>query len=226
MTDERADENRPDQFDEDEGATATDDETPGLPPDDAPATGPSPGDSALEGPDDPGGSPEDEGIPDMQDGTPEQQRANDPQQMPVPGERPVAAEQWGTTYAEQVEGKPLEDRLAEEEPDITETSTASGPPAEQTGQLSDDPLQERPANQDVFSHASDAAGLGPEETAVHTVADDRDIGQFRGEEDEDRSGPPEGADEAGEFGRGEGTGVRPGRRDGDGYGGDEGTRRP
>ncbi|MEE1942074.1 hypothetical protein V1L54_22195 [Streptomyces sp. TRM 70361] len=209
-----ADENDPIETDEtgpelsEEGATATDDETPGLPPDDSPATGPSPGDSALSGPDDPGAAPEDAGLPDLQDGAPEQAWTNDPQQMPVPGERPVAAEEWGTTYSEQVEGKPLSDRLAEEEPDVGREA-AYGAPADEAGQLSDDPLEDRPANQDVFSHESPAEGLGPEETAVHIVDDGRDIGQLRGEEDEDQTGPPEGVGEVGESGRGEGTGVRP-----------------
>ncbi|HZG04059.1 MAG TPA: hypothetical protein VE546_10875 [Streptomyces sp.] len=217
MADQTADEHEPTGMEEsgpgpgDEGATATDDETPGLPPDDAPATGPSPGDSALEGPNDPGAAPEDEGIPDLQNGSPEQEWMSDPQQMPVPGERPVAADRWGTTYAEQVEGESLDQRLAEEEPDVGETSSAYGPPTEQTGQLSDDPLQERPANQDVFSHESPAEGLAPEEAAVHTVADDRDIGQLRGAEDEDQSGPPEGVGEVGPSGEGEGTGVHPDR---------------
>jgi hypothetical protein len=210
-----ADENEPVETDEtgprlsEEGATATDDENPGLPPEGEPATGPSPGDSALDGGDDPGGRPEDEGIPDLQDGMPEQEWMNDPQQMPVPGERPVAAEEWGTTYSEQVQGKPLGDRLAEEEPDVGETSTASGPPEEATGQLSDDPLGDRPANQDVFSHESPAEGLGPEESAVHIVGEDRDIGQLRGDEDADRTGPPEGVGEVGPSGEGEGTGVHP-----------------
>ncbi|GAA3652070.1 hypothetical protein L7D48_14060 [Streptomyces sp. S1A] len=201
------DESRPELAEED--ATVNDDETPGLPPEGEPATGPSPGDSALDAPYDPGGRPEDEGIPDLQNGMPEQEWMNDPQQMPVPGERPVAAEEWGTTYSEQVEGKPLGDRLAEEEPDVGETSRASGPPEEETGQLSDDPLGERPANQDVFSHESAAEGLSPEESAVHTVEEDRDIGQLRGEEDTEQTGPPEGVGEVGPSGEGEGTGVRP-----------------
>ncbi|MFD1830641.1 MULTISPECIES: hypothetical protein [Streptomyces] len=215
MADERPDRSRPAGADDSrpdlvgEGATVNDDETPGLPPEGEPATGPSPGDSALDGGDDPGGRPEDEGIPDLQDGSPEQEWMNDPQQMPVPGERPVAAEEWGTTYSEQVEGKPLADRLAEEVPDVGETSDAVGPPEDQTGQLSDDPLDDRPANQDVFSHESPAEGLGPEEAAVHTVEEGRDIGQLRGEDDLDQTGPPEGVGEVGESGEGEGTGVRP-----------------
>ncbi|GAA2406161.1 hypothetical protein GCM10010420_37580 [Streptomyces glaucosporus] len=218
MADRTPDENEPTGADDsrpeltEEGGTATDDENPGLPPDDAPATGPSPGDSVLDGPDDPGGNPEDEGIPDLQNGTPEQQWMNDPQQMPVPGERAVAADRWGTTYAEQVEGESLDQRLAQEEPEVREDASAGyGPPADRTGQLSYDPLDDRPANQDVFSHESPVEGMSPEESAVHTVDDDRDIGQLRGENDEDQTGAPEGVGEVGPSGEGEGTGVHPDR---------------
>jgi hypothetical protein len=138
---------------------------------------------------DPAAAPEDEGIPDLQDGTPEAQQAVDPQRMPVPGERPVAAESFGTTHAEQVEGEPLEDRLAEEEPDAgpggaEETATP------EAGQLSDDPLPGgRPANQDSFSTESEAEGVSGEEEAVHVSSDDdEDLGLRLDEEDPGR--PP------------------------------------
>ncbi|MCF6525364.1 hypothetical protein [Streptomyces sp. JJ36] len=137
-----------------------------------------------EAPADPGTAPEEEGIPDLQDGTPEAQRAEDPQQMPVPGERPVAAEDFGTTFAEQVEGAPLDERLAEEEPDVGDEA-AEGEPAPEAGQLSDDPLPgTRPANQDSFSTASEAEGLAGEETAVHVSGDDdEDLGLRLDEEE-------------------------------------------
>lgn len=124
-------------------------------------------------PTDPGAEPEDEGIPDLQDGTPEARRAEDPQQMPVPGERPVASENFGTTHEEQAEGAPLDERLAEERSDAG-PGGAEETPAPEAGQLSDDPLPgSRPANQDTFSSASDAEGLAGEERAVH-VSDDED----------------------------------------------------
>lgn len=66
---------------------------------------------------DPGSRFEDEGIPDLQDGTPQQQWAVDPQEAPLPGDRPVAAEDFGTTAGEQIEGEPLDGRLAREEPE-------------------------------------------------------------------------------------------------------------
>jgi hypothetical protein len=147
-------------------------------------------------PTDPGAAPEDEGIPDLQDGTPEAQQAEDPQQMPVPGERPVAADDFGTTPAEQAEGESLDDRLAEEEPDVgaggadqaVAPETTAAPEA---GQLSDDPLPgSRPANQDTFATESDAEGLAGEESAVHVSDDDEaDLG-LRFDEDEPGGGPP------------------------------------
>src|SRR5262249_41842683 len=66
---------------------------------------------------DPGASPEEEGIPDLQDGTPEQQRASDPQQAPGPGDRRAAINDYGPPAVEQAEGEPLEGRLAREEPE-------------------------------------------------------------------------------------------------------------
>jgi hypothetical protein len=120
---------------------------------------------------DPGAQPEDEGIPDLADGSPEAELANDPQREPVPGDEPVAVESYGTTFSEQVAGEPLEDRLAEEEPDVGDEA-AEGPGEEQAGQLSDDPLSWRPANQDSFSTESPAQGLSGEETAMHIAEDD------------------------------------------------------
>ncbi|MEE1927033.1 hypothetical protein V1J52_02360 [Streptomyces sp. TRM 70351] len=116
---------------------------------------------------DPGRNPEEEGIPDLQDGTPEAQQAEDPQQMPVPGERPVAADQFGTTFNEQREGEPLDERLAQEEPDVGE-SGATGPEDPEAGQLSDEPLPGRPGGDHlVGQEAAATPGAAPEETAVH-----------------------------------------------------------
>ncbi len=60
---------------------------------------------------------EDEGIPDLQSGTPGQQWAVDPEEEPLPGDRPVAVDDFGTTIAEQLEGEPLGGRLAREVPE-------------------------------------------------------------------------------------------------------------
>jgi hypothetical protein len=120
---------------------------------------------------DPGAEPEDEGIPDLQDGSPEAEEANDPQRISVPGDEPVAVDRFGTTFSEQVAGEPLDERLDEEEPEVGEEA-AEGPESEEAGQLSDDPLSWRPANQDVFSSVSPAQGESGEEAAVHVAWDD------------------------------------------------------
>lgn len=128
----------------------------------------------MTGTHDPGVSPESEGIPDLQDGTPQQQRASDPQQEPVPGDEPAAVESFGTTPAEQREGEPLDDRLAAEEPEVA--GEPAGIPDEETGQLSDDPHPDRPANQDVFSREGETDGMSAEEAAVHVPEDQDGLG--------------------------------------------------
>ncbi|MFB7945770.1 hypothetical protein ACFC6L_12700 [Kitasatospora phosalacinea] len=69
-------------------------------------------------PADPAADPADEGLPDLADGSPTAGRAADPQRPPVPGDRPVAAESFGVTGAEQAEGESLDDRLAAERPEV------------------------------------------------------------------------------------------------------------
>jgi hypothetical protein len=120
---------------------------------------------------DPGRNPEEEGIPDLQDGSPEQYRASDPQQMPVPGDEPTAANRWGTTPFEQQHPESLDERLREEEPDLTEEDATDEVADEKTGLLSDDPDSPRPRNQDMFSHRDPQSGLSAEEEAVHIPAD-------------------------------------------------------
>jgi hypothetical protein len=73
---------------------------------------------------------EDEGIPDLQDGTPQQQWAVDPQEAPLPGDRPMAIDDFGTTAEEQVEGEPLDGRLDREEPEAQAIFGTAGPPAQ------------------------------------------------------------------------------------------------
>lgn len=98
---------------------------------------------------DPGSRFEDAGIPDLQDGTPQQQQAEDPQEMPLPGESPNAAVDWGITAEEQREGEPHSRRLAREVPD----------PA--LAEIGDD--REGTASSDVESSDIDARG---DETAA------------------------------------------------------------
>ncbi|WP_214110964.1 DUF5709 domain-containing protein [Acrocarpospora catenulata] len=60
---------------------------------------------------------EDEGIPDLQSGTPERKWAVDPEEEPLPGDRPMAIDDFGTTAEEQYEGEPMAGRLAREVPE-------------------------------------------------------------------------------------------------------------
>ncbi len=73
--------------------------------------------------------PEDEGLPEVQqDDSPTQERAEDPQFAPLPGETPGASTDFGTTAFEQSEGEPLDGRLAREEPDtVGEVRPAEDP---------------------------------------------------------------------------------------------------
>ncbi|WP_395111054.1 DUF5709 domain-containing protein [Actinomadura sp. SCN-SB] len=63
------------------------------------------------------GTPEDEGIPDLQDGSPEQYWAEDPQEQAVPGDDPAALDDYGMTGTEMHTGEPLDGRLRREQPD-------------------------------------------------------------------------------------------------------------
>jgi len=71
---------------------------------------------------DPGSRWEEDGIPDLQEGTPEQYWAEDPQEAPVPGDKPTAVNRFGTTASEYQAGAPLDERLREEEPDVDRAS--------------------------------------------------------------------------------------------------------
>jgi hypothetical protein len=71
---------------------------------------------------DPGADPEREGLPEVADDeTPGAGHVPEPQRVTVPTEEPVASTSYGTTMREQVEGEPLELRLAHEEPERPET---------------------------------------------------------------------------------------------------------
>ncbi|MBB5937731.1 DUF5709 domain-containing protein [Streptomyces zagrosensis] len=131
---------------------------------------------------DPGADPEDEGIPDLQDGTPEQQRASDPQQMPVPGDQPTIAEYRSTTTNEAWERESLDERLADEVPDVGANEPSGAGPVdapwadtaqeEVAGLLYDEPDPDQPREQDVYSQEGSTSGLSAEEQAVHVVADE------------------------------------------------------
>ena len=69
---------------------------------------------------------EEEGLasPDPADGG--KRITGDPQEeVAVPAERPVAADDFGTTAAEEIAGEPLDGRLRREEPDLLERAATT-----------------------------------------------------------------------------------------------------
>ena len=83
--------------------------------------------------------PEDEGIPEVaQDDSPTQERAEDPQFAPLPGERANASADFGTTALEQSEGESLDGRLARELPDDAPDVRPAEDPDRAVGQLEQD----------------------------------------------------------------------------------------
>lgn len=118
---------------------------------------------------------QDEGIPDIQDGTPEASWAEDPEYMPLPGERPGASDDFGTTAYEQSAGESLSGRLARELPDDASGVRRAADPNRAGLQLEQDAATERgddsftdSVSDDVEATADEAVGgEGPEEDAVH-----------------------------------------------------------
>jgi hypothetical protein len=124
---------------------------------------------------------EDAGIPDLQDGTPEQQQAEDPQELPLPGDAPNASVDWGTTVEEQLQGEPLDVRLAREQPDpaLEEINGGRRRPADEAGSgdrvgrlANDDTSQSGDSvtsgpDTDATDVGMDGGGLTQEEQAVH-----------------------------------------------------------
>jgi len=68
---------------------------------------------------------EDEGLASPDPGLAGKRITGDPQDdFPLPGETPIAVDEFGTTVAEQQEGEPLDLRLSREEPDVIERADA------------------------------------------------------------------------------------------------------
>ncbi|HEY0401636.1 MAG TPA: hypothetical protein VGD09_06420 [Blastococcus sp.] len=120
---------------------------------------------------------EDDGIPDLQDGVPEQDWMEDPQFAPVPGERPNASVDYGTTAAEQAEGESLDGRLAREIPDDAPDVRPAEDPRRAQAQLEQDLDTTPPTDSGTERTADDieatadapVGGEGPEESAVHII---------------------------------------------------------
>jgi hypothetical protein len=73
-------------------------------------------------------TPEDEGIPDLQNGSPEQYRTGDPQdEVSLTGDEPAALDDYGMTGDEMSEA--LEGRLRREQPDGPEEEDGPEEPA-------------------------------------------------------------------------------------------------
>jgi hypothetical protein len=121
---------------------------------------------------------EDEGVPETaQDDSPTQERAEDPQFAPLPGERANASVDFGTTALEQSEGESLEGRLARELPDDAPDVRPAEDPDRAVGQLEQDtsttPDTDSGTNRtadDVEATADPAVGgEGPEQGAMHVT---------------------------------------------------------
>jgi hypothetical protein len=122
--------------------------------------------------------PEDEGIPEVaQDDSPTMERAEDPEFAPLPGERPAASTDFGTTSREQAEGESLDGRLAREIPDDAPDVRPAEDPQRAVAQFEQD-LDTTPVTDsgtqrtaDDIEATADApiGGEGPEESAVHII---------------------------------------------------------
>jgi hypothetical protein len=122
--------------------------------------------------------PEDEGVPEVaEDDSPTMERAEDPEFAPLPGERPGASADFGTTAFEQSEGESLDGRLAREVPDDAADVRPAEDPSGPLGQLDQD-LNTTPDTDSGTHRTADdveatveprVGGEGPEQGAVHVT---------------------------------------------------------
>jgi len=124
--------------------------------------------------------PEDEGLPEVsQDDSPTMERAEDPEFAPLPGERPGASADFGTTSLEQAEGESLDGRLAREIPDDAPDVRPAEDPQRPFAQLEQDLDTTPPTDSGTETTADDIeatadapiGGEGPEEGAVHVIGE-------------------------------------------------------
>ena len=119
--------------------------------------------------------PEDEGLPEVaNDDSPTSEMAEDPEFAPLPGERPGASTDFGTTSLEQAEGESLDGRLARELPDDAPDVRPAEDPQRAFAQLEQDDTTpgtdsgtERTADDIEATADLPVGGEGPEERAVH-----------------------------------------------------------
>jgi hypothetical protein len=112
----------------------------------------------------------------------------DPQEeIAVPGERPTAVDDWGTTAAEEIAGEPLDLRLSREEPDLLEraatTDADESPgadqpypvdPEERVGRIVETDEGARADNEPdavALEVGTDGGGFSAEERAMHIEPD-------------------------------------------------------
>jgi hypothetical protein len=122
--------------------------------------------------------PEDEGLPEVaNDDSPTAELAEDPEFAPLPGERPGASVDFGTTSEEQAEGESLDGRLAREIPDDAPDVRPAEDPQRADAQLEQD-LDTSPGSDSGTNRTADdveatadapIGGEGPEENAVHVI---------------------------------------------------------
>ena len=122
--------------------------------------------------------PEDEGLPEVsQDDSPTMERAEDPEFAPLPGERPGASADFGTTSLEQAEGESLDGRLAREVPDDAPGVRPAEDPQRAFAQLEQNLDTTPPTDSGTERTADDieatadlpVGGEGPEENAMHVT---------------------------------------------------------
>src|SRR3954454_13728109 len=121
---------------------------------------------------------EDEGLPEVaNEDSPTSELAEDPEFAPLPGERPNASTDFGTTSLEQGEGESLDVQLAREIPaDAPDVRPAEDPQlavAQLEQDLDTTPYSESSTNPKAAGIGATAAtpigGEGPEESAVHII---------------------------------------------------------
>ena len=130
---------------------------------------------------------EEAGLPSTDNALPGKQITGDAQEeMVVPGERPQAVNQWGTTALEEVLGEPLDLRLSHEEPDVFAqlNQPASSEPDsddpyptdrdERVGRIVDidgGSGEDEESAMIASSVGTDGGGFSAEERAMHIVYD-------------------------------------------------------
>jgi hypothetical protein len=122
--------------------------------------------------------PEDEGLPEVaNDDSPTAELAEDPEFAPLPGERPGASADFGTTSFEQAEGESLDGRLAREIPDDAPDVRPAEDPQRASAQLEQDLDTTPPTDSGTERTADDieatadlpVGGESAEEAAMHTI---------------------------------------------------------